>query len=109
MLTFAVGDIHGCYEKLVSILAKCESYAGSGLYRLVFLGDYIDRGPSSYDVVELLAARRVQQGTFCLMGNHETYLLDFLKDPATLADWQRLGGLETLMSYGLVPSRNPSR
>ncbi len=41
-------------------------------------------------------------------GNHETYLLDFLRDPASLAEWQHNGGLETLMSYGLAPSLNPT-
>jgi len=72
------------------------------------LGDYIDRGPQSDEVIELLTSRRLDARTICLMGNHETYLLDFLRDPASLAEWQHNGGLETLMSYGLAPSLNPT-
>ena len=70
----------------------------------VFLGDYIDRGPSSRAVLDRLIDRSRTHEIVCLKGNHETYLFEFLRNPAVLADWRRLGGLETLMSYGLEPS-----
>jgi serine/threonine protein phosphatase 1 len=67
------------------------------------LGDYVDRGPSSFDVIELLS-QRIQGGTICLRGNHESFLLEFLRNPTILNAWQHCGGLETLTSYGLQPS-----
>ena len=72
----------------------------------VFLGDYIDRGPASRQVLDQLVARKRTHQTVFLKGNHETFLTNFIVDPAVLRDWQRLGGLETLMSYGVVPSIN---
>jgi serine/threonine protein phosphatase 1 len=100
MLTFAVGDIHGCYEKLVSILAKCESYAESGRYRLVFLGDYIDRGKDSRAVLELLIELQASRAdVVCLAGNHEDLLVRSLEDPLANAEWLNHGGIETLDSY----------
>jgi serine/threonine protein phosphatase 1 len=72
----------------------------------VFLGDYIDRGPDSRKVIDRLIARSRTHQTVFLKGNHETYLIEFVNNPSILEDWQRLGGLETLMSYGITPSIN---
>src|SRR6188472_873688 len=73
-LTFAIGDIHGCLDKLQRLLATCEARAAGRPARFVFLGDYVDRGPDSGGVVELLL-RRQQQGppgaVGCLRGKHE--------------------------------------
>jgi serine/threonine protein phosphatase 1 len=44
-LTFAIGDIHGCFSKLEALIAQCTAYAGHRQFRFVFLGDYVDRGP----------------------------------------------------------------
>jgi serine/threonine protein phosphatase 1 len=54
----------------------------------------------------LLARARCRETVF-LKGNHETYVSDFLHDPAMLPDWRSFGGFETLMSYGIIPSLNP--
>jgi serine/threonine protein phosphatase 1 len=74
----------------------------------VFLGDYIDRGPASSDVLDCLIRRGSEHECIFLKGNHEDYLHKFLENPDALREWQRVGGLETLVSYGLKPSLNSS-
>jgi serine/threonine protein phosphatase 1 len=108
---YAIGDVHGRVDLLERMLSRIDRHrVANPVPRAieVTIGDYIDRGPQSHDVIALLAARRRDRGTICLMGNHETYLLDFLNNPASLNVWQRYGGLETLLSYGLAPSLKPS-
>jgi serine/threonine protein phosphatase 1 len=82
-LTYAIGDIHGCADLLDRLLERIESHAGDRAKKLVFLGDYIDRGPDSARVVETL--RRLQwrapDDVVCLMGNHEEMLLKSLHEP----------------------------
>ena len=68
----------------------------------VFLGDYIDRGPNSRQVIDLLIARRRQRDVLFLKGNHEDCVLRFLTDPTVLSEWQNMGGLNTLLSYGVM-------
>jgi serine/threonine protein phosphatase 1 len=108
---YAIGDVHGRADLLERTISDIDQHRNA--YPIahaieIMLGDYIDRGPQSDEVIELLTSRRLDAQTICLMGNHETYLLDFLRDPASLAEWQHYGGLETLMSYGLAPSLNPT-
>jgi serine/threonine protein phosphatase 1 len=104
---YAVGDIHGRVDLLRIILAMIaadldKNPCGSAVE--VFLGDYIDRGPSSREVIETLLTHPAVAGErHCLRGNHEQAMLDFLHEPGVLADWSRFGGLETLLSYGLAP------
>jgi len=103
---YAVGDVHGRIDLLQETFAKIDSHRDAHPIANVLedmLGDYIDRGPSSFDVIELLS-KRVGGGTICLKGNHECFMLEFLRDPTILSAWQRCGGLETLASYGLEPS-----
>src|ERR1700730_3840441 len=107
---YAIGDVHGRADLLEQTFSEIDRHRKA--YPIantieIMVGDYIDRGPHSGDVIELLSSRHVRGRRICLMGNHETYLLEFLKDPTSLAEWQRYGGLETLMSYGLAPSLNP--
>ncbi len=75
---FVVGDIHGSYEKLKAILAHLDWSPGGG-DQLIFLGDYIDRGPQSYEVVQTVAelADRHPE-VIALKGNHESMFLDFI-------------------------------
>ncbi|UQZ89326.1 serine/threonine protein phosphatase [Deltaproteobacteria bacterium Smac51] len=73
----AVGDIHGCYSKLKKMLGRLQWSPDSGDL-LIFLGDYIDRGPQSYDVVETLIELSASPRVICLMGNHERMFLDFI-------------------------------
>ncbi len=97
MRTLAIGDIHGCNTALVSLLSIVQPAAGD---RVVFLGDYIDRGPASREVIEtLLAPGRLYSSVF-LRGNHEAMILEAREDPLKANLWQSYGGLETLFSYG---------
>lgn len=113
-ITFAIGDIHGCLEKLESLLAACDAFGGGRSARFVFIGDYIDRGPGSKDVIDLLikggGARN--RGFVSLRGNHEEMLLraaDRQRSDRDLMTWWSNGGEATLESYGVDdPSDLPS-
>ena len=109
MRTFAVGDIHGHAGKLRLLLSRLRERAAPG-DALIFVGDYIDRGPDTRGVIELVmqAARGGWDGPVTtLRGNHETLLLEqFHRRPRYGLDlWLRNGGEETLASYG-VPRLN---
>ncbi|MBO9411909.1 serine/threonine protein phosphatase [Ruegeria sp. R8_2] len=89
-----IGDVHGCISQLEHLLAKVPDD-----HRLVLVGDYIDRGEHSAEVLKLLSART---DITCLMGNHEEMLLRFLQDPKRHGPrWLRYGGLQTLASFGI--------
>ena len=108
---YVVGDIHGRADLLDRVAAKIDTHssANPGPQSLeVFLGDYIDRGPHSRDVIERLVQRSRLHTMIFLKGNHENYVCEFLKRPSVLANWSQNGGLETLLSYGLRPSMRPS-
>lgn len=98
----AVGDVHGRYDLLVKMAGLIEArYHG---WPIVFLGDYVDRGEQSREVIEYLMSVSGSDpaGVSCLMGNHERMLLDFLDFPVTSARrWLRYGGLQTLASFGV--------
>ena len=102
MLTYAVGDSHGCRELLDALLARIEADAAGREHRLVFLGDYVDRGPDSAGVVARM--RSLQQAApdrvVCLKGNHEDLMLRAAREPDDVALWLHNGGRETLDSYG---------
>lgn len=105
MILYAIGDVHGRADLLGELLGRIEKDAGSfdaGRRVLLFVGDYIDRGPESADVIERVD-RGLPQGfeAICLKGNHEAIMLDFIADPETLALWIANGGAETLASYGV--------
>jgi len=106
---YAIGDIHGRADLLEDALKRIDTDLANSPTSVsieVFLGDYIDRGPESRRVLDQLVARKRAHQTVFLKGNHETLLMDFIVDPTILVAWERLGGLETLMSYGVVPSIN---
>lgn len=101
---FAVGDIHGRLDLLDQLLLRLDRMEGANEpdARLIFLGDYIDRGPAIRDVVDRLAALQAERPeTTFLMGNHEQALATFLEAPEDRADWLDWGGEETLASYGV--------
>lgn len=98
MRTIAIGDIHGCSQALASLLEILQPAADD---RVVFLGDYVDRGPDSQGVLELILAIQEQCQVVPLLGNHETMLLDCLDKGAPHTFWvSQCGGGETLASYG---------
>jgi serine/threonine protein phosphatase 1 len=100
---YAVGDVHGRHDLLARLLDRIfeDAAAFEATPKIVFLGDYIDRGEHARDAVDLLIelAERPEAETVFLMGNHEQMLLRFLRDPASGSRWLRYGGLQTLMSY----------
>jgi len=107
---YAIGDIHGQCEMLVAALQRIEADGGPDA-RIVFLGDYTDRGPDSRGVIELLQRGKAEgRNWVTLMGNHDRMFSMFLEDyPRTDAEllighhWlhPRIGGVETLASYGV--------
>ena len=105
---YAVGDVHGRADLLSKLFMRIDADLKARPTAdsvQIFLGDYIDRGPNSRQVVDLLIARRREHGAICLKGNHEDYALQFLTDPAVLNQWKNIGGLNTLLSYGVTPTR----
>jgi serine/threonine protein phosphatase 1 len=96
---FAVGDIHGCYDKLVAIM-KILPWRRESDDLLLFIGDYIDRGPRSRDVVEFLVRLKKNGGNFVfLKGNHEKMLLDYYVHQKDQMLYVANGGAETIASY----------
>lgn len=114
-LIYAIGDIHGCARELDELHAQIINDAarrGGGQARrvtLVYIGDYVDRGPDSAGVIDRLLAPAPINGAerIFLRGNHEDAMLLFLADPDAGADWLDYGGLETLSSYGVSPGGGP--
>ena len=108
---YAIGDIHGRADLLESLLLQIDEDCRLHPSRrpiVVFIGDYIDRGPASREVLDLLLGYQRTRETIFLRGNHETFVHRFLSEPAVLDEWRLCGGLETLVSYGLKPSINPN-
>lgn len=108
---YAIGDIHGRADLLAPMLSQIEiDIALHPISRpiVVFLGDYIDRGPSSKTVLDLLTENDFAFETVFLKGNHEAFLLRFLDNSEILDDWRQCGGLETLISFGIKPPINPA-
>jgi serine/threonine protein phosphatase 1 len=103
-LTFAIGDVHGCFTKLDNLMHRCAEFAGSRPHRFVLLGDYIDRGPESRAVIRRLRRLTEQQpgDVVCLMGNHEDMLMSAIGNPSDVNWWLDNGGDATLASYGVT-------
>lgn len=108
-LIYAIGDVHGCFDKLVRLAEQCRQHCSTRYARYVYLGDYIDRGPDSRAVVEVLmqAQRSLPDAVICLRGNHEAMALAAAEQGGR-ADglWLMNGGDETLRSYGVASARD---
>src|SRR6266566_9737402 len=106
MSRYVVGDIHGCVDELRRLI---ETLPLARDDRLVFLGDYIDRGPDSSGVVSYLISLQKQFNDFELVflkGNHEDMLLSYLGLNGQHGDMFLInGGKATFESYGIAPSR----
>jgi serine/threonine protein phosphatase 1 len=101
---YAVGDIHGRADLLAALFGRIDDdLTASPIAQplQVFLGDYIDRGPDSRLVVDMLIERRRPRTTLFLKGNHEDYAAAVLNDKPVVARWLKLGGVATLLSYGV--------
>lgn len=103
---YAIGDVHGRLDLLDDLLARIRRELAERPARkvlLVFLGDLIDRGPSSAQVIELLRTLRMDNvRTVFLLGNHEEVLVRILDgDTSLIPSWLQFGGAQCLQSYGV--------
>ena len=101
---YAVGDIHGRLDLLDQLLARISTDIAlrpTARPVYVFLGDYIDRGTWSRETIDRLIEHGEIRESVFLRGNHEQIAVQCLSDPGLLDQWLRLGGLETLVSYGV--------
>jgi len=101
MRTLAIGDIHGCLTALTVLLEAVAPAAGD---RLVFLGDYVDRGPDSRGVLDLIIGLHAGGRVVALRGNHDEMMTE-ARNAARSEDrlmWLACGGRETLRSYGVA-------
>ena len=100
---YVIGDVHGRLDLLERVIMAIErdfaAHQGKGL--TVTLGDYIDRGPESRGVIERLAHNPFPTPYVALKGNHEMLLMSFLVDPAIGKHWQKMGGMDTIVSFGV--------
>ena len=106
---YAIGDIHGRLDLLEELLAKIHAelqHRPARKVLLIFVGDLIDRGPSSAQVIERLRTySRTGVKPVFLLGNHEEVLLRILGgDAALITKWCWFGGAECLLSYGVDPA-----
>ena len=102
---YAIGDIHGrldLLESLLSLIERDQRGRADMPVTLIFLGDYVDRGPDSKGVVDrLIRGFSPPYTPVFLKGNHEALLLSFLSDPIAGLNWLRNGGDAALLSYGV--------
>ena len=97
---FAIGDIHGCFESLRNLIENKIKLKRSD--KLILLGDYIDRGPQSKEVVDFIIELQSKgYDIVTLMGNHEAMLIDAMENEKNLSKWIHNGGGRTLMSFDL--------
>lgn len=105
---YAVGDIHGRLDLMTALLEKiwadADALSANTSKTLIFLGDYVDRGPQSKQVIDyLIALTRPDWDIIKLAGNHEYSVLEFLRNPEVYTSWRVYGGMETLLSYDVRP------
>jgi calcineurin-like phosphoesterase family protein len=102
----AIGDIHGCSAALRALLDAIHPLADD---TLVLLGDYVDRGPDSHGVIDLVLELENRCRVVPLVGNHELMLLDAVENPRAIGAWLECGGAATVRSYGqlkAIPSEH---
>lgn len=103
--TYVIGDIHGCRKNLIELLEKISPHPDQDT--LIFLGDYIDRGPDSKGVIdEILNLNKRMLNVITLMGNHEKAFIDYINGK-NLNFYLAIGGMQTLKSYGIEPLDDP--
>lgn len=104
-----IGDIHGRIDLLDMMLEKLLAEPKYSAARIIILGDMVDRGPNSAEVLRRLYALQSSEPdrVICLMGNHERMMLDFITSPDTGARWLKAGGAQTVASFDLSPSDPP--
>ena len=97
---FAIGDIHGCYDRFKELVEQHIVLSESD--KLILLGDYIDRGSQSKEVIDyIIELQRSGYDVVPLTGNHEAMLLDALNDRSAVTLWFINGGYKTMQSFGI--------
>lgn len=105
MRRFAIGDIHGCAKALRSVIEAIDPQPED---EIVFLGDYVDRGPDSRDTIDQIIELRTRTQVVALRGNHEVMLMGVAIHGMDDSVWLANGGNSTLASYGGSLSKIPS-
>ncbi len=106
-MIYAVGDVHGMLGKLNTLIARCEEHADGRPMTLIFIGDYLDRGPEVAGTVRYVMEleRKAPERVIPLMGNHEMMALDVISGSMEEKTWLLQGGAATLQSYGVCRAR----
>jgi len=107
--TYVIPDIHGRSDLLRDGFAGIAAYAQARPGTIVALGDYVNKGPDSKAVIEMMrAAPPAGWSLFALKGNHDVMMVEALRDPQKMQAWLDRGGDTTVASYGGDPSLVPS-
>ena len=102
---FAIGDIHGCFNAMKDLIENKIQLSKND--KLIFLGDYIDRGPDSKIVLDyIMDLQNNQYDIVTLRGNHESMLINAWYNESALSKWILNGGSETLLSFGTDKLKN---
>jgi serine/threonine protein phosphatase 1 len=105
-LTYVIPDIHGRYDLLSDGLAEITARGHAGV--IVTIGDYVDKGPDSKQVIDRLLPGVAEGWDFvALKGNHDAMMVEALRDPSKMAWWIEKGGDTALASYGGDPAAVP--
>lgn len=96
--TLCIGDIHGCYQALRTLVTKIPILEHD---HIITLGDYVDRGPESPEVLDWLVERHAGGTLTALLGNHEELMLEARHSEDMLFKWLDCGGEDTIRAYGL--------
>ncbi|MDZ5698940.1 metallophosphoesterase [Chelativorans sp. M5D2P16] len=111
MRLYAVGDIHGCYDLMVEMHRRIMAEIIEGRppdWRIIYLGDYVDRGPASRQVIEFLSRTTASDPrVVALGGNHDVGFLEFLMEPMPDGMFANYGGTTTARSYGVEMAFHP--
>jgi serine/threonine protein phosphatase 1 len=107
-LTYVIPDLHGRSDLLDEAMAAIAARSGGETGTIVALGDYVDKGPGSKQVIDrMLSGVAVGWSLIALKGNHDVMMLEALRDPAKIAPWMEKGGDAALASYGGDPAAVP--
>ena len=107
-LTYVIPDLHGRFDLLCVGLDRISAYAAAEAGSVVLLGDYVDKGPQSKQVIDRLL-KGVGDGwkLVALKGNHDAIMVEALRDPARMDAWMEKSGDKALKSYGGDPAAVP--
>jgi serine/threonine protein phosphatase 1 len=107
-LTYVIPDVHGRYDLLCEGLSDISAHSQGSAGVIVMLGDYVDKGPDSKQVIDrLLSGVADGWNLVALKGNHDAMMAEALRDPSKMAAWIEKGGDAALASYGGDPAAVP--